>query len=136
MKADSWSSRWKTYSLFVTFPLYESRDGSVGTVTKLPAERPRSRGSIPDRDKLFTLLFHVHSGSEAQLVPVQRLLGTVSQKAKGLGREAGHSDPSRTEVKTDGEKWPLLEYKTPVRTSQETHYFSATEHSQLMRCKI
>jgi hypothetical protein len=30
----------------------------------------------------------------------------------------------------------LLEHKTPVRTSQETHYISATESSQLMRCKI
>jgi hypothetical protein len=26
----------------------------------------------------------------------------------------------------------LLEYKNPVHTSQETHYFSATELSQLM----
>jgi hypothetical protein len=32
--------------------------------------------------------------------------------------------------------WPLLAYKNPVRTSQETHYFSATEFSQLMLCKI
>jgi hypothetical protein len=30
----------------------------------------------------------------------------------------------------------LLGYKTPVRTSQETHYVSATEPSQLMLCKI
>jgi hypothetical protein len=30
----------------------------------------------------------------------------------------------------------LLGYKTPVRTSQETHYVSATESSQLMLCKI
>jgi hypothetical protein len=27
-------------------------------------------------------------------------------------------------------------YKTPVRTSQETHYVSATESSQLILCKI
>jgi hypothetical protein len=26
--------------------------------------------------------------------------------------------------------------KNPVRTSQETHYFSTTESSQLMLCKI
>jgi hypothetical protein len=27
-------------------------------------------------------------------------------------------------------------YKTPVRTSQETHYVSATEPSRLILCKI
>jgi hypothetical protein len=30
----------------------------------------------------------------------------------------------------------LLGYKNPVRTSQETHYLSATESSRLMLCKI
>jgi hypothetical protein len=30
----------------------------------------------------------------------------------------------------------LMGYKVPVRTSQETHYVSATELSQLMLCKI
>jgi hypothetical protein len=30
----------------------------------------------------------------------------------------------------------LLGYKNPVRTSQETHYVSATESSPLMVCKI
>jgi hypothetical protein len=36
-------------------------------------------------------------------------------------------------------KWEecrLLGYKNPVRTSQETHYVSAIEYSQLMLCKI
>jgi hypothetical protein len=36
----------------------------------------------------------------------------------------------------DYEECRLLGYKTPVRTSQEIHYFSATEPSQLMLCKI
>jgi hypothetical protein len=36
----------------------------------------------------------------------------------------------------DYEECRLLGYKTPVRTSQETHYVSATESSQLMLCKI
>jgi hypothetical protein len=36
----------------------------------------------------------------------------------------------------DYEEWRLLRYKNPVRTSQETHYVSATELSQLMLCKI
>jgi hypothetical protein len=34
------------------------------------------------------------------------------------------------------EECRLLGHKTPVRTSQETHYVSATEPSQLMLCKI
>jgi hypothetical protein len=36
----------------------------------------------------------------------------------------------------DYEECRLLGYKTPVRTSQQTHYVSATESSQLMLCKI
>jgi hypothetical protein len=35
-----------------------------------------------------------------------------------------------------GEEWRLLGYKNPVRTSQETHYVSTSERSQLMLCKI
>jgi hypothetical protein len=34
------------------------------------------------------------------------------------------------------EEYRLVGYKTPVRTSQETHYFSATESSRLMLCNI
>jgi hypothetical protein len=37
---------------------------------------------------------------------------------------------------SDYEEWRLLGYKNPVRTSQETHYISTTETSQLMLCKI
>jgi hypothetical protein len=37
---------------------------------------------------------------------------------------------------SDYEGCRILGYKTPVRTSQETHYVSATELSQLMLCKI
>jgi hypothetical protein len=36
----------------------------------------------------------------------------------------------------DYEEGRLLGYKNPVRTSQETHYVSATGTSQLMLCKI
>jgi hypothetical protein len=36
----------------------------------------------------------------------------------------------------DYEEFLLLEYKNPVRTSQETHYLSVTESSRLMLCKI
>jgi hypothetical protein len=34
------------------------------------------------------------------------------------------------------EECRLLEYKTPVRTSQETHYVSVTDPSWLLLCKI
>jgi hypothetical protein len=36
----------------------------------------------------------------------------------------------------DYEEYHLLGYKNPVRTSHETNYVSATEHTQLMLCKI
>jgi hypothetical protein len=36
----------------------------------------------------------------------------------------------------DYEECRLLRYENPVRTSQETHYVSATELSQLMLCVI
>jgi hypothetical protein len=43
----------------------------------------------------------------------------------------------RVEVFTaDYEECRLLGYKTPVRTSQETHYVSTTEPSQLMLRKV
>jgi hypothetical protein len=34
------------------------------------------------------------------------------------------------------EECRLLGYKNPIRTSQETHYVSATQSSQSMLCKI
>jgi hypothetical protein len=37
---------------------------------------------------------------------------------------------------TINEECSLLGYRNAVRTSQETHYISTTEPSQLMRCKI
>jgi putative component of membrane protein insertase Oxa1/YidC/SpoIIIJ protein YidD len=36
----------------------------------------------------------------------------------------------------DYDQWRLLGCKTPVRTSLEIHYISATESSRLMLCKI
>jgi hypothetical protein len=37
---------------------------------------------------------------------------------------------------SDYKECRLLGYKTPVRTSQETHYFSTTESSRLKLCNI
>jgi hypothetical protein len=31
---------------------------------------------------------------------------------------------------------PFFGYRNPFRTSQETHYFSATELSQVMLCRV
>jgi hypothetical protein len=36
----------------------------------------------------------------------------------------------------DYEECRLLGYKSPIRTSQGTHYVSATESSRLMLCKV
>jgi hypothetical protein len=46
-------------------------------------------------------------------------------RCKCLGFHGGHYEECR-----------LLGYKTPVRTSQETRYVSATERSQLKPCKV
>jgi hypothetical protein len=40
------------------------------------------------------------------------------------------------QCRSSQEERRLLEYNSPFRTSQETHYFSATEPSRLMLCKI
>jgi hypothetical protein len=36
----------------------------------------------------------------------------------------------------DYEEWRLLGYKPPVRTSQKTHYVSATQSNKSMLCKV
>jgi hypothetical protein len=38
--------------------------------------------------------------------------------------------------RSDYEEYLLLGYKTQVRTSQEIHFISPADPSQLMRCKI
>jgi hypothetical protein len=55
--------------------------------------------------------------------PSHRTLCTFLCKIRGV--HGGHYEECR-----------LLGYKYPVRTSQETHYVSTTEPSQLMLCKI
>jgi hypothetical protein len=57
-----------------------------------------------------------------------QLEGLNKLKERDMGFEVFHGG--------DYEECRLLGYKNPVRTSQETHYFSATESSQLMLCKI
>jgi hypothetical protein len=47
-----------------------------------------------------------------------------------------HNPLEGVEDKSDNEGRRLLGYKSPGRTSQETHYFSAAETSRLMLCKI
>jgi hypothetical protein len=53
-------------------------------------------------------------------------------KGKGLKMQA----VVKTDEKGIEKNIIFWDIRTPVRTSQETHHFSATDHSQLMLCKI
>jgi hypothetical protein len=57
---------------------------------------------------------------------------------RGLGHNLASQRSKHSLIRTLDwpEQWRLLEYRTPVRTAQETHYVSATEPRQLMLCKI
>jgi hypothetical protein len=57
--------------------------------------------------------------------PRSRVIGTATWLTLQLWRCRQHINPSRTEIH-------LIIYKHTVRTSQETHLFSATNTSQLM----
>jgi hypothetical protein len=58
-------------------------------------------------------------------LPINYLHWNIWRQCKIWGVHGGHYEECR-----------LLGYKTPVRTSQETHYVSTTESSRLMLCKI
>jgi hypothetical protein len=55
-----------------------------------------------------------------------------SHKSLSASRNPIKMALARTEGKDRGEEFRLLRYKKPVRTSQETHYVSATDSSLLM----
>jgi hypothetical protein len=63
----------KYLKYYLTIPrnltLIESLDSSVGIANRLRAGRPRSQGSIPGRDKHFSLLHNVQTGSETYSAP-------------------------------------------------------------------
>jgi hypothetical protein len=75
--------------------------------------------------------------SSAILVP-RPPVGTDESKPKAGAQLSENRRFSVDELQemSSYEECRLLGYKNPVRTSQETHYFSTTESSQLMLCKI
>jgi hypothetical protein len=74
---------------------------SIGIATSLGAGRPRSRGSIPGRDKRF---FSITSRSilGPTKSPTLWALRSASLGVKRQEREADYSPPSSAEVKNDG----------------------------------
>jgi hypothetical protein len=74
-----------------------SRDISVDIVTRLWAERTRIWGSIPDRDKRFSLYFSATIPALGPSPPLIR--GLFFSTVKRLDREADHSSPCNAEVK-------------------------------------
>jgi hypothetical protein len=69
---------------------------------RLRAGRQRSRGSIPSRSKIFSLLYIVQTGSEIH--PDSYPVGPGIERP---GREADHASPSSAEVKSGGTIPPL-----------------------------
>jgi hypothetical protein len=81
----------------------------------------RMSKSFPDTSSLF---HYAPNGQEARQIPGPPWT-TWTQLCKIRGFHGGGCEECRP-----------LRYKTPVRTSQETHYVSTTESSQLMLSKI
>jgi hypothetical protein len=67
----------------------------------------------------------------ASLVPSSQILVTLMKDVLTRATRRNISEDTILH-----EECRLLGYKNPVRTSQETHYFSATESSRLILCKI
>jgi hypothetical protein len=84
-----------------------SRDSSVSTATRLRVGRPRNRGSIPGRDKRFSLLYNIKTGFGVH--PTSCAMGTGADSAgvKRPGCEADHSPPPRAEFKNSGAITPI-----------------------------
>jgi hypothetical protein len=60
----------------------------------------------------------------------------IEVRNTGIMKEGMAGRKKQEDWKYNDEECRLLRYKNTVRTSQETHYFSATETNQLMLCKI
>jgi hypothetical protein len=81
----------------------ESRDSSVGTVTRLRAGRSTIRGSIPSRAGDLSLLHNIQTRSGAHPVSYIMRFSLVNQ----YDRESDLSSPSSAEVKNGGALPPL-----------------------------
>jgi hypothetical protein len=111
---------------------------SLSRYSSLADYRPRSLFYL---HLLLLLLFVCSVWNSITFVGAKKI-GTQPAAVRGLSFSVY---PSRRSLELskiwgfhggDYEERRLLGYKTLVRTSQETHYFSATEPSQLMLCKI
>ena len=68
---------------------YIFRDSSFGIVTGLWTGRLRDRGSIPGRNKRFSLFQKVHAGSGTRAIFCSLDIRSFSPKVRRPGREAG-----------------------------------------------
>jgi hypothetical protein len=104
----------QTYSSYCNFtslsdfpqckpPTVGSRDSSVSIKT---GYRFGGRGSIPGKDKIFSLLHSVHTCSGVHPACYSMGIGVSFPGVKRPGREADHS-PSSAEVKNVGAMPPL-----------------------------
>jgi hypothetical protein len=75
------------------------QDSSVGIVTRPWAGRSRNRGSIPGKDKRFSLLYIVHTNSGAHLASYTVGTGCCFPGSKAARCEADHVPSSSAEVK-------------------------------------
>jgi hypothetical protein len=62
--------------------------------------------------------------------------GIISGRTTGKELDAWKDFVPAVTSGTDEEECRLMGFKNPVRTSQETHHFSATEPSHLILCTI
>jgi hypothetical protein len=117
--ADSWDSlRHTTQTLFLSAALanldlltaFDDNDASTLLLGPCPSQMPWD----PIRTSCF-------GGQARQRINLWNFVRPLLTPRYGSDQE---------------EERRLLGYKNPVRTSQETHYVSATESSRLMLCKI
>jgi hypothetical protein len=84
----------------------------------------------------LTLIAHSLAGHYGCIKAKRILLQPEATQLKGQFLSIYGPSMCRGFHGDDYEECRLLGYKNPVRTSQETHYASATEPSQLILCKI
>ena len=76
-------------------------DHEVGIIIKLQVERPRSRGSIPCRRKIFFFFKLVWTRSGANLLSYLLVTRTDFPVCKNMGRELNNTSPYSAEPKNE-----------------------------------